>query len=114
MADDTVVCLTPSARAWRTDAAVVSYAHEAALRLPFVFYPDAVLAAVEPSFGVATGGTPVTARGRNFAPGALCKFGARLAAGAFVSSSTLLCYPPATAVSEVPVEVSNNGQDYTD
>ena len=114
VADDTVVCLTPSARAGRTDAAVVSYAHEAALRLPFVFYPDAVLAAVEPSFGVAAGGTPVTARGRNFAPGALCKFGARLAAGAFVSSSTLLCYPPATAVSEVPVEVSNNGQDYTD
>ena len=81
--------------------------------LNFTLYDaDAPAAAhtISPEYGPPSGGTRVTVRGGNFAPGARCYFGAdHSSAASFVSVALIACRSPASAVSDgsVPLTVGD-------
>ena len=109
-----IVCQTPSHAVGLVSVTVTNFAHSAALEVPFSFVPTAILLGLEPSFSHTPGGTLVTVIGGNFLESSVCKFGHRHSECSYVSSSSLKCYAPSHQISEVFVEMSNNGIDYTD
>jgi len=109
-----VVCQTPSHALGLVSVTVMNFADSTTLQIPFRFVSSAILLGLEPSFSQMSGGTLVTVIGGNFLSSSMCKFGHRHAECSYVSSSSLKCYAPSHQISEVFVEVTNNGVDYTD
>ncbi|MGQ9592492.1 MAG: IPT/TIG domain-containing protein, partial [Planctomycetota bacterium] len=81
----------------------------------FVYVPPPRVDRVEPSFGPAAGGTPVTIGGAGFLAGAQVFFGGSPAAGVSVPGSDVIrCLTPAHAAGAVDVVVRNpDGQQGT-
>ena len=112
--ETSIVCHTPSHAVGLVSVSVTNFAHSATLEVPFSFVPSAILLGLEPSFTHTSGGTLVTVIGANFLESSVCKFGHRHSECGYLSSSSLKCYAPSHQISEVFVEMSNNGIDYTD
>jgi len=67
-----------------------------------------------PTLGPASGASVVTVTGAEFLPTAMCLFGTSLSPSVTFASSTLLsCLSPAHGAAFVALEVSVNGQNYT-
>lgn len=82
----------------------------------FQFTGPLFVSAVVPSFGVTTGGTVATVLGGGFASSVIVFFNGSALATASVtvdSSSQIRCAVPASGVSPVFVEVTNNGIEVT-
>ncbi|RHY06038.1 hypothetical protein DYB36_004569, partial [Aphanomyces astaci] len=80
----------------------------------FSYYAPPAVESMEPST-LFRPSTAVTVRGRNFLPGAVCRFGAVITgASVYHSSKVIECPSPQVhARGYVVVEVSNNGVDFT-
>lgn len=85
----------------------------------FVFYQQPVVLSLSPASGDVEGGNNVSIIGTGFfqSPDLMCRFGVEPPRSAqLVSDTELLCNAPPWAwgqLPEVPVEVSENGVDYT-
>ena len=74
-----------------------------------------VVSSIVPSSGMTDGGTIVTVSGLSFYSSSMCQFGSLPPVAATVDSSMQIqCQAPATAATgRVPLEISNNNQDFT-
>ncbi|TMW63288.1 hypothetical protein Poli38472_002229 [Pythium oligandrum] len=82
----------------------------------FEYYSAPVVERIEPSFGEATGGTPVLVRGRNFrySVSLSCRFGMMSVQARFINDSQMLCLsPPGQDGVATTVAVTLNGQDFS-
>eukprot|EP00698_Gefionella_okellyi_P014440 TRINITY_DN4005_c1_g1_i2.p1 TRINITY_DN4005_c1_g1~~TRINITY_DN4005_c1_g1_i2.p1 ORF type:complete len:2826 (+),score=696.32 TRINITY_DN4005_c1_g1_i2:356-8479(+) len=82
----------------------------------YTFQPVVTIAALSPSFGIASGGTSVTVTGSNFlASPVYCRFGSVVVVVSAVptTATSAVCTAPSSTVGPVAVEVSNNNQDYS-
>ena len=74
----------------------------------YLYYNDVVVSEIEPASGPATGGTPVTIKGRGFTDDTKLLFGEQLAINTeVVDDSTILALTPTGMPGEVDVFVSN-------
>jgi hypothetical protein len=88
-----------------------------AKKLFFLYSPPIVLHGINPKSGAVKGGTAVSVLGSSLVASKdfRCKFGDTITANATVMSHiAVVCLSPAHPVGAVPVEVSNNGFDFTD
>jgi hypothetical protein len=78
---------------------------------------DEEVIGIYPSLGSVVGGTAVTVYGSHFAntSSLACKFGTlpQFAPSVFHTSTKLECISPAHVVSWLPVEITNNGFEFT-
>ena len=95
--------------------------------VPYIYHAEPRVFAVVPSSGPNFGGGTVIVRGIHFvdANGAAgaddlpavaslrCRYGRVVVAARYLNSTALACTAPRHVSSKVPLEVSNNGQDYT-
>ena len=110
----TIICRTPSHAVGHASVTVMNFADSTTLEIPFIFVPNVMLLRLEPSSSQVSSGTIVTVIGENMRRSSMCKFGQRHAECSYLTSSSLKCYAPFHPVSEVFVELTNNGVDYTD
>jgi hypothetical protein len=115
------VCTYPCAPWWLTracalaDATVVSMQEPKGSRcmqfLSFLF----LFVVLAPHICLQVGGTVVTVTGTNFvnSPNLRCRFDQLEGNGTFLSASTVRCVSPEHVIATVPVEISNNNQDFT-
>eukprot|EP00961_Rhodomonas_salina_P290861 3930310-Rhodomonas_salina.1 len=81
----------------------------------FAYYEQVVVREVSPSFGILHGNTRIEVFGSNFERSSelCCRFGTSVVAAVFVSSQRLVCFAGSSALGTVPVQVSNNGLDFS-
>ena len=111
-----VVCASPAGTAGSVEITIsnngVDFTGDGA---PFVFLNDTAVHSVEPSFGVASGGTRVIVKGENFVlSGSLvCRFQWDSVPASFVDSETVECTSPESVAGKtVALQVSNNDADF--
>jgi hypothetical protein len=87
------------------------------LQQKFTYHVASTVAKVVPALGPSSGGAVVTVFGSNFLNTSTlcCQFGDKLVSATFLNASALTCLTPRSEVqrSVVPLEVSNNGQDFS-
>ena len=115
--DDLVSCVTPAMMPGLVDVRLSTNGQQfSSSSISFSFYSMSSVSTLRPSFGFVSGGTDVYVVGIGFvdSPSLSCKFGLTLVPGLFLSSEEILCRSPLSlSVSEVFVEVANNGIDFT-
>lgn len=74
-----------------------------------------MITALDPSTGVAGGGTEVLVKGAHFVNSTAirCKFGTVMVPAKFVTDKAMLCTTPPNPVGAVPVEIASNGVDFS-
>ena len=83
--------------------------------LVFEFQENLAVTGVVPRSGLDMGNTPVFVMGTNFVNSISlsCVFGKEIVQATFLTSTSLMCVSPPQPVSNVFLEVSNNGEDFT-
>ena len=73
------------------------------------------LVSIDPTRGIAAGGTAVIVLGTNFAGDTpfVCKFGTNSVFGVYRTASSAVCAAPAGASGGVALSVSNNNVDFS-
>ena len=81
----------------------------------FEFQENLAVTGVVPRSGLDMGSTPVFVMGTNFVNSISlsCVFGKEIVQATFLTSTSLMCVSPPQPVSNVFLEVSNNGEDFT-
>ena len=81
----------------------------------FEFQENLAVTGVVPRSGLDMGNTPVFVMGTNFVNSISlsCVFGKEIVQATFLTSTSLMCVTPPQPVSNVFLEVSNNGEDFT-
>lgn len=90
----------------------VSFSSEFVL---FTYDRRMLIAALNPSTGVTSGGTEVLVIGEHFlnTTTARCKFGMVAVPAKFITEQSMLCMTPTNPSGTVPVELSSNGADFS-
>ena len=111
-----VQCLSPPHEAEAVHVSVSTSGEDRYVSVsPFLFVQAANVLALTPQSGPVRGGVAVRVRGLNFVDTTqlLCRFGRNEVVGRFVETSVVECVTPHGKPSEVAVEVSVNGVDFT-
>ena len=90
-------------------------------RNDFMYYQQPLIQSVTPHSGIYTGGTPITIQGAYYFNNIQqqctpkCKFGNIIVEANYISTVQIMCISPpyASAASNVPLEISMNGIDWT-
>jgi hypothetical protein len=97
--------------------------HPRAQSLDFAYVPDVSVVRITPDFGYTAGSFPILLFGSNFLNTSSlgCMFADMKTRGIFLSNTSLVCLLPSTLgrpeladLSNIPVEVTLNGYDYSD
>eukprot|EP01035_Chromulina_nebulosa_P017309 gene17309-22850_t len=125
MSSTEMKCRTPSHIPDLVNVSVVSdgtLVYTSTSTLQFLFTPDVSVDKITPEFGYTAGDYPVIVFGSNFLNTSSlgCLFGDMKSRGVFLSNTSLLCLAPSplgralyASYNAVPVEVTNNGYDYS-
>ena len=114
--DNRLVCVSPAHIPAKVDVRTSVNRAQFSDPVDFEYQEDLKVTGVVPRSGVDMGSTPVFVMGSSFvnSTSLSCRFGKKAISGIYLTDSTVLCISPPQPTSNVFLEVSNNGLDYTD